>query len=211
MRRHLSYANIAATLALVLAMSGGALAANSYLINSTKQINPKVLKKLTGKPGKNGKTGAPGATGATGAAGKEGATGKEGAPGKEAANASNALALGGIPASGYTRNDCNSLTGQIKGFALVPEVLSSTFTNVPGAYNCSGQVVQARRIAEGEYEVKFLGSPVTIAVGNVIDNADLSDDAFVSFSAQGPGDFDVSLYNVVLKIHENRPFSIVAP
>ncbi len=66
MRRHLSYANVVATMALVFAMSGGALAANHYLINSTKQINPKVLKKLAGKAGKTG------ATGATGAAGKEG-------------------------------------------------------------------------------------------------------------------------------------------
>jgi hypothetical protein len=46
MRRRLSYANVVATLALVFAMSGGALAANHYLINSTKQINPKVLKAL---------------------------------------------------------------------------------------------------------------------------------------------------------------------
>ncbi len=80
MRKRLSYANVTATLALVFAMSGGALAANHYLINSTKQINPKVLKKLTGK---TGKTGAIGATGATGAAGKEGPQGKEGLTGKE--------------------------------------------------------------------------------------------------------------------------------
>lgn len=79
MRKRLSYANVTATLALVFAMSGGAMAANSYLINSTKQINPKVLKKLTGKPGKNGIAGANGATGATG---PQGPTGKEGSPGK---------------------------------------------------------------------------------------------------------------------------------
>jgi hypothetical protein len=42
-RRRLSYANVVATLALVFAMSGGALAASHYLVNSTKQINPKVL------------------------------------------------------------------------------------------------------------------------------------------------------------------------
>jgi len=81
MRRRLSYANITATLALVFAMSGGALAANHYLINSTKQINPKVLKKLKGKRG------ATGATGTTGATGKEGPQGKEGPPGKEGAAA----------------------------------------------------------------------------------------------------------------------------
>jgi hypothetical protein len=80
MRKRLSYANVTATLALVFAMSGGAMAASHYLINSTKQINPKVLKKLTGKPGK---TGAIGAAGATGAIGKEGPQGKEGLTGKE--------------------------------------------------------------------------------------------------------------------------------
>jgi len=48
MRRRFSYANVAATLALVFSMSGGALAANHYLINSTKQIKPSVLKKLKG-------------------------------------------------------------------------------------------------------------------------------------------------------------------
>ena len=85
MRKRLSYANVTATLALVFAMSGGAMAANSYLINSTKQINPKVLKKLTGKPGKNGIAGANGATGtagATGATGPQGAKGETGTKGE---------------------------------------------------------------------------------------------------------------------------------
>lgn len=94
MGRRLSYANVVATLALVFAMSGGALAASHYLINSTKQINPKVLKKLkgnvgnSGTPGANGVAGATGATGApgaTGTAGKEGKEGKEGAQGPSTA------------------------------------------------------------------------------------------------------------------------------
>lgn len=57
MRRHLTYANVAATLALVFAMSGGALAASHYVITSTKQIKPSVLKELKGKPGPPGPTG----------------------------------------------------------------------------------------------------------------------------------------------------------
>ena len=69
MRRHLSYANVAATLALVFSMTGGALAAKHYLISSTKQISPKVLKKLKGATGKTGPQGVPGLTGP---AGKEG-------------------------------------------------------------------------------------------------------------------------------------------
>jgi hypothetical protein len=81
MRRRLSYANVVATLALVFAMSGGALAANHYLINSTKQISPKVLKKLTGKTGKTGVDGAAGAAGKEGPQGKEGSAGKEGKEG----------------------------------------------------------------------------------------------------------------------------------
>jgi hypothetical protein len=84
MRGRLTYANVAASLALVLAMSGGAFAANRYLLNSTKQINPKVLKKLKGARGADGATGQRGATGATGPAGKEGTPGKEGAPGAPA-------------------------------------------------------------------------------------------------------------------------------
>ena len=70
MRRRLSYANVVATLALIFAMSGGALAANHYLIKSTSQISPKVLKKLKGN------------TGPAGPQGKEGAPSKEGAPGQ---------------------------------------------------------------------------------------------------------------------------------
>jgi hypothetical protein len=83
-RRRLSYANVAATLALVLAMSGGALAAGHYLINSTKQINPKVLRKLHGTRGARGvagQIGAVGPQGVTGATGRQGQRGPEGEPG----------------------------------------------------------------------------------------------------------------------------------
>jgi hypothetical protein len=93
MRRRLSYANVVATLALVFAMSGGALAANHYLINSIKQINPKVLKKLKGNIGPNGAAGPAGPQGATG---KDGAAGKEGPPGP----AGTALAYAHITAGG---------------------------------------------------------------------------------------------------------------
>jgi hypothetical protein len=98
-RLHLTPATAIAAFALVFAMTGGAYAAGKYVITSTKQISPKVLKSLQGKAGAAGKPGAtgpagpagaagaagagtPGATGKEGPAGKEGATGKEGAPGK---------------------------------------------------------------------------------------------------------------------------------
>lgn len=87
-RRYLSYANVTATLALVFAMSGGALAATHYLIKSKKQISPKVLKQLKGNKGATGKTGATGAPGPAGQAGAPGAAGKEGPQGPGASQIS---------------------------------------------------------------------------------------------------------------------------
>jgi hypothetical protein len=80
-RRHISYANVVATVALVFAMGGTAVAAHHYLINSVHQISPKVIKKLRGHDGANGLPGAPGAKGETGAPGAPGAKGEAGAPG----------------------------------------------------------------------------------------------------------------------------------
>jgi hypothetical protein len=89
LRRHLSYANVVATLALVFAMSGGALAAKHYLINSTKQINPKVLKKLRGNQGPTGPAGIAiqGPSGFDGAKGARGERGPEGPAGLSALSA----------------------------------------------------------------------------------------------------------------------------
>jgi len=94
MRTRITYANVAATLALVFSMSGGALAATHYLITSTKQISPKVLKKLKGATGPSGATGATGATGKEGPTGKEGAAGKEGPAGKEGKEGAAGSAVG---------------------------------------------------------------------------------------------------------------------
>ena len=94
MRRHLSYANVVATLALVFAMTGGAIAAKHYLINSTSQINPKVLKKLRGANGKAGPAGQTGQAGKEGAPGKVGAAGKDGERGPAEAFTAQATSVG---------------------------------------------------------------------------------------------------------------------
>jgi collagen triple helix repeat protein len=96
LRRHLTYANVAATLALFLALGGAAYAATQLPRNSvgTGQLKAeavtagKIAKKArqqlqgaTGPQGPQGKTGKAGAKGATGARGAQGATGAKGAPG----------------------------------------------------------------------------------------------------------------------------------
>jgi hypothetical protein len=71
-RRHLSYPNVVATMALVFAMGGTAVAAKHYLINSTSQIKPSVLKKLKGRAGARGPTGGEGKSGPEGRQGEQG-------------------------------------------------------------------------------------------------------------------------------------------
>jgi hypothetical protein len=80
-RPRIGYAHVAATLALVLSMSAGALAAGRYLITSTGQISPQVLHKLTGARGPRGYVGARGAAGKHGAPGAPGARGPAGTAG----------------------------------------------------------------------------------------------------------------------------------
>jgi hypothetical protein len=117
-RKRVTPATVIATLALVMAMTGGAYAAGRYVITSPKQIKPSVLASLKGKtgtPGPGGPTGPAGAgtagpqgpagpTGATGPAGETGpagAPGKDGAPGKAGKEGSPWTAGGTLP-SGKT-------------------------------------------------------------------------------------------------------------
>jgi hypothetical protein len=115
-RLHVSPATVIAAFALVFAMTGGAYAAKKYLITSTKQISPGVLKQLQGKAGPAGAPGSAGAqgsagpagpagpggakgeTGPAGGAGKDGAPGKDGATGKSGATG----ATGAAGTTGFT-------------------------------------------------------------------------------------------------------------
>jgi hypothetical protein len=72
---------VIAVVALVLAVTGTAVAAQRYIITNTKQISPAVLKQLAAMGGK-GANGAPGANGANGTPGAAGPAGPQGPQGE---------------------------------------------------------------------------------------------------------------------------------
>jgi hypothetical protein len=96
-RKRFTYTNVAVTLALVLAMSGGAYAAGKYVITSTKQIKPSVLKQLTGKAGPAGPAGPAGTPGA-GTAGPPGPAGANGTNGTNGGNGESVTVAAASPA-----------------------------------------------------------------------------------------------------------------
>ncbi len=129
-RKHFNATTALAVAALVFAMAGGAYAAGKYLITSTKQIKPSVLKQLHGAAGPQGSAGPGGPQGPVGPEGKAGANGKDGANGvngKDGTNGSNGTGVTvgatavGCKAGGVTveaegskapREVCNGENGQ---------------------------------------------------------------------------------------------------
>ena len=131
--------------------------------------------------------------------------------------ANNAGALGGVPASGYTQSSCNSLTGAIKGFAHVNDAAVSTTTlstaGVDAPYNCSGGSIEARRFSTGKYEVKFVASPVTIAMATPMETSGAGSWAVNSASVNrvGAGDFFVQLWNNPTTSFFSGSFNVLTP
>ena len=139
-RLHVSPTTVIATLALVFAMTGGAYATNKFLITSTKQISPKVLKALKGAIGKTGAAGPAGPAGAAGA-GTAGPAGPQGPAG--AAGAKGETGTPGTPGpkgekgtTGFTEHlpSGKTETGIWAFGPTTPEALGgSTFIHVPVA------------------------------------------------------------------------------
>jgi len=123
LRTRFGIPGVIATVALVFAMTGGAFAAK-YLITSTKQISPSVLKKLKGNAGPAGAPGAAGAQGPAGPAGPAGAQGEPGAAGAAGATGAKG-ATGATGATGSTgATGATGATGT-PGFSGFTETLPS--------------------------------------------------------------------------------------
>jgi hypothetical protein len=181
-RKRLTFANVAMTVALVFAMSGGAYAAGKFLITSTKQIKPSVLASLKGKAGATGPAGAAGATGpagpagaagpqgpagTAGAKGETGAEGKEGKVGKEgkAGIAGQPWSVGGTLPAGKTETGTWS-------FGEAPKEVAELFIPVasfPIELAASLGEGHAHYINESKMEVDPEGKEVTstACTGNV--------------------------------------------
>lgn len=85
LRSRFGIPGVISIIALVFAMAGGAYAAKKYVITSTSQIKPSVLKALKGPAGPAGSPGAKGDNGGNGAKGDAGGNGNNGANGKSVA------------------------------------------------------------------------------------------------------------------------------
>jgi hypothetical protein len=157
LRKRVSYANVAMTFALVFAMTGGAWAANKFVITSTKQIKPSILKQLQGKTGpaglagkdgtagpagKDGLNGANGKDGLNGADGKEGAQGKEGKEGKQGLEGKEGSpwTAGGTLPSGKTETGAWTATVGAEGaaFGEAPFPIPLAAATVPATVVLSG-------------------------------------------------------------------------
>jgi hypothetical protein len=96
---------IVAILAMVLALTGGALAASGKLTSKQKKEVEKIAKKYAGKPGATGPQGAAGAAGPAGPAGPKGDAGDDGAPGDDGTDGKSVTTGTALPA------DCPEVGG----------------------------------------------------------------------------------------------------
>jgi len=158
-RKGLTYANVAMTLALVFAMTGGAfaLSGGNTGLHATAAVtrkgkSTKAGKGVRGPAGPRGATGPAGAVGAAGPAGPQGPQGVPGANGKDGTNGTNG-------ADGEKVTNKSVPTGVTK----CNEQGGTEFTVGKGAatYACNGQTGYAEALPKGKMETGTWGASGT--------------------------------------------------
>ena len=109
-----SAATAISLVALFFSLGGAGLAASRYIITSSSQIKPSVLKSLRGAKGAPGTPGAPGATGPAGVNGTAGANGINGTNGSNGAPGAAGLA-GTASVYAVVNQSGSALTAYSKG------------------------------------------------------------------------------------------------
>ena len=160
-RKRLSYTNVLMTLALVFAMSGGAYAAGRYVITSTKQIKPSVLKQLQGKAGPAGKDGTNGTNGTNGAQGEKGPAGASGTNGT---NGTNGVSVTTAEASQKECEDGGVKLTSVSGSNAVCNGKTGYAETLPSGKTETGEIgFEHENPAEGEKEFYTVSFPIPLA------------------------------------------------
>jgi hypothetical protein len=206
LRSHVSYANVVATLALIFAMSGSAIAAKHYLLNSTKQISPALQKKLHGR---TGKTGPPGATGATGAQGSPGAQGPAGAKGEPGTPAPSVLTSGHSESGDYDLTEGNTKEGAEASVAVsFPMPLSERLPEGKYAYLPPGKT-NAECSGPGNAAPGFLCVYSTQSFEAAFEN--LFDPEKPGFFGSGVFGFEIAFVAEGTRISDIGTWTVTAP
>jgi Collagen triple helix repeat (20 copies) len=175
-RRHMTYTNIAATMAVVFAMSGGAYAVSDthggghQLSTALISAKKKVKKPAGGKPGPRGPAGSQGPAGPAGPTGPAGTngTGEKGPQGNPGTNGSNGTA--GTNGTNGTSATTETFTGEAHGCKDGGVVIKSAS---PETVVCNGEggasgftsVLPAEKTETGAWATgKLTGTPGIDAV-----------------------------------------------
>ncbi|HEV7163712.1 MAG TPA: hypothetical protein VGN25_10705, partial [Solirubrobacteraceae bacterium] len=160
-----------AALALFIALGGSAVAAQRYLITSTRQIKPSVLRTLHGARGPVGPQGASGPSGAQGPPGGQGPRGEAGPSnlssitisragdikvlnGKEATSVATcptgSHAIGGAGYTGFATLNGSEMSSDHRSWIVLVTNLSGLETNLEAIVYCAaaGQAVAASTTAQ---------------------------------------------------------------
>lgn len=163
-----SPALVLAFAALLIALTGTAYGAKRYLVKSTKQISPSVLKKLKGNRGATGAQGARGEVGPVGATGGAGATGPRG-PSDAIVGFDDAGGTFNSPSGPGSQTTISTLTNVPAGkYVYTAKFNVSSPPSTGGPYNvvCQLQRVGSSnfdRIRIGVRDISSTGSPPSTA------------------------------------------------